>query len=212
MGAGAGAPGAHDVQVEPAAPLLQGIRGEAPADRGARGRAVQEIEAPVVLGAFQLRSDHEAVAKVGVAVRAHAVGRVKTPFRVAAQRIGSSSVVEPDHLGGPQVGGGADLDPARGVGLGVRGAGALAEAGPRRRKGALDVVGRIPGLPEERRDDLPPGIDQARVGLGAVVLHQGVQPGKGVVGNQREHVVLHVVVHVPVEVPVDRAPCTPSGS
>ena len=65
------------------------------------------------------------------------------------------------------------------------------------------VIGLL-GLPGDGRNDLLPAGPQAAVGRRAVILYQFMKFGQGVIGNEREHVVLNVVIHVQVEEPIEQ--------
>ena len=92
---------------------------EADADRLTPRRTVGDVEAPVVLGAFDERARNKAVGQVGVAVGADAVGGVEIAVGGAVDGVGLVFVVEADDVFFPQEAAGADLDPAvHGLALG----------------------------------------------------------------------------------------------
>ena len=83
--ASANAAGVHDVDVDASVALFNRICRETAADRRARGRSIDEIEAPIMLGALDDLALHQAVGKVSVAVRAEAVGREEAAVFVAKE-------------------------------------------------------------------------------------------------------------------------------
>ena len=97
--AGAGAAGAGDIEMEAAVALFERIGRQAPADRRARGRAVGEVKASVVLRAFDDVVLDQAVGEMGIAMGADAVGGVELARGVAAKGVGFLAVVETDDVG-----------------------------------------------------------------------------------------------------------------
>ena len=91
-------------------PGLVGL--ERDAGRQAPGRAVGDVESPVVLGAFDKRAGHETVGEVGVAVGAEAVGGIQVAVGGAVDGVGLAFVVEANDVLLSQEAAGADLDPA----------------------------------------------------------------------------------------------------
>ena len=71
--AGSATAGARHVDLDSACALSDWIGGETTADRRSGRRSVRQVEAPVVLGAFNHVLDDEAVGEVSVAVRADSV-------------------------------------------------------------------------------------------------------------------------------------------
>ena len=118
--AGPGPAGADDVEPEASLAFFQRIGGKAAADRRAGGRAVREIEAAVVLRAFDDAAFDEPVGEVGVAVGADAVGGVEFSLLVTDEGVGFLAMVEADDVGRTQIGGGTDFQPAFGVGFRLR--------------------------------------------------------------------------------------------
>ncbi len=57
-------------------------------------------------------SFHQTVGEMGVAVSANAIGRVKDPVGIAIEREGFVAVIEANHIGGSEVGGGTDFESA----------------------------------------------------------------------------------------------------
>ena len=82
------------------------------AGRLAPGRAVGDVESPVVLGAFDKRARNEAVGEVGVAVGADAVRGIQVAVGSAVDGVGLAFVVEANDVLSSQEAAGADLDPA----------------------------------------------------------------------------------------------------
>src|SRR5579863_7471940 len=86
-------------------------------------------------------------------------------------------------------------------GLAGRGGHRLSRAG---RQLAMNVIGRVAQLPNQRGDHLAIGGEEAVIGGRAVGLDRFVQGGQRVIGNEREHVMLDVIVHVPVDEAAER--------
>ena len=63
----------------------------------------------------------------------------------------------------------------------------------------LHMKGGILHLAEEGGNNFLPRGPEAWLWLGHIGLHRFVKPWQGMIGHEREHVVLHMVVHVPVE-------------
>jgi hypothetical protein len=161
------------------------------------------MEAPIVLWALDDFAFHEAVSEVRVAVSANAVGGVKISVLIAIKSVGFAIVVEADDISTPQVGCGADLDPAIGVGAHGGTARGIVHAIYFWRQRTFYVVGGIFHLAENGGNDLPVCGEQSWIRRRAIVLHRGVKTRERVIGNQREHVMLHVVVHIPIQVSMD---------
>ncbi len=188
-----------DVEPDAARPLLDRVGGEAAADGRAGGRAVGEMEAPVVLGALNGLADHDAVGEVGVAVGADTVGGVEPALRVADQREGLLAVVESQDVVGTEIGRRADFEPAVLVRIGFGAVPLVTDRFRGRRQLDFHMVGGVFDLLQNGGDDFFPAFEQAVVGLRHVVFDQGVQLRQVVVRNEREHVVLHMVVHIPIQ-------------
>src|ERR1035437_4354374 len=129
---------------------------------------------------------------MGVAMGADSVGGVEPVLLVAVKGISLLAMVEANNIAAPQVGGGANLYPARRVWLCMGDVTEFMQAGLGLGKPAFDVIPRILDLPEYGGNDLTPGGKETRIRHRAVVLHHGMQVVESVVGNQREHVMLHV--------------------
>ena len=71
---------------------------ERDADRCTAGRAVGDVETPVVLGAFDERARNKAIGQMGVAVGADAVGGVKIAVGGAVNGVGFFFVIEADDV------------------------------------------------------------------------------------------------------------------
>ena len=201
--AGASAASANNVDKHSAIALLERIGGEAAADRSARWRTVDEMEAPVVFGTLNDLSLYQALGEVGVAVGAHSVGGVEFAFFVAVKSIGLLAVIEADDVGVFEIGGGANFDPAFRVLPCMGGAKSFVRTDPWFGKPTFDMICRVLDLPENRGNDFPPGGKKARIRCGAIVLHGRVQLGQRMIRHQGKHMVFHVVIHVRVQIPVD---------
>jgi hypothetical protein len=205
------AAGSGHVEPDAARALLDRI-GARPAADGARaGEPSLRLKRPLCFGHSMMPPTTRPVGEVGVAVGADAVGgeEVAAASRIARRFCGRGrSGSRPRR----QIGGGADSSQPSASGSGVRDAASFLHARLRRREPALHVVGRGPSPAAGGRA----GFRARRTGstgrVRAVVLHDLVQPRQGVVGHQREHVVLHVVVHVPVEEAVQTGSCRRCGS
>ena len=64
----------------------------------ASGRAVGDVEPPVVLGAFHKSASDEAVGEMGVTVGAETVRGIQIAVGSAVDSVGSAFVVEADHV------------------------------------------------------------------------------------------------------------------
>ena len=110
-----------------------------------------------MLRALDGARDDQTVGKVVVAVGADAVGGVQTVLFVADQGEGFFAVVEAQYILAGKIGGGADFDPAVGIGLCFDAFDHLGTEFLRLGQFAFHMIPRIIQLPDERRQDLPPG-------------------------------------------------------
>jgi len=181
-------------------PRLVGL--ERHADGMTPGRAVRDVEAPVMLRAFDELALDQPSARWVLAWVQIAVGGVQLAVGGAVNGVSLLVMIEADDVFLLQeVLTHTSIQPFTGRPLAVK---TCAVAGASERMvgvGSLRLT-PIPGVfPGGGRRAgaraMPPS---AGVGGRHVRLHQFMQPGEVVIRHQREHVVLDVVVHVPVEV------------
>ena len=184
--------------------LLDRIRDQTAADRGARRRAVDKVEASIVLRAFDLLVFHQAVGQMDIPVRAQSVRGVEFTFVVPVNGIGLLAVIKALDVRKSEIGGSTNTHPPLRIRYGGGLVGAFIEARLWLWKLTLYVIRRIFDLPENGGNDFAPGCEEAWIRRGAVILHGRVQVALAMVGHQWEHVMLYVIVHVPVKEPVDR--------
>ena len=104
--------GLEDIDADSPSALFYRIGCKPAADRGTRRRAIDEVEAPVVLGALDDTPHYQSVGEVSVAVGAHSVGGVEAIVLVAIECKCLLAVVKANHVGAAQIGCGTDFDPA----------------------------------------------------------------------------------------------------
>ena len=158
-----------------------------------------------MLGTLDELSLDQAEGKMNIAVGAQSVGRVELAILGAIEGVGLLAVIKADDVSTAQIGSGTSFDPAFRVRIALGGVTGFVRTYSRCREPALDVISGILDLPEYSRHNFTPGREEAWIGCGTVVLHDGMQPGQRVIRHQREHMVLNVVVHVPVQITVDPA-------
>ena len=93
-----GAPGPAHVNEDSTVALGNGVRDQAAADRHTRGRPVDKVEAPIMLGALDEISLYQAEGKMNIAVGAQSVARVKLAIFGAIESVGLLAVVEADDI------------------------------------------------------------------------------------------------------------------
>ena len=184
--------------------FLDGIGSKTTAYRRTRRGSVDQVEAAVVLGAFDLFVLHQPVREMHIAVRAQPVRGIEVAVLVSVDRVSLLSVIEPFDIGCANVGGGANSNPTLLVRIGDGGVTAFAGVGFRLRELSFYMISGIFHLLENGRQYFTPGCKEARIRCRAVVFHSRMQLPLPVVGHEWKHVVLYVVVHIPVEIPVDR--------
>ena len=121
------------------------------------------MKPPVVLRALDDFSFHEPIGKVGIAVRADAVGRKQRTARIPRQRISPPLVIEPDDIFATKQCRIAPLHPAIIIGPGSRWGHSIRVTGLRVRQPAFDVPCGILHLPEDGGNNLPPRIHKTAI-------------------------------------------------
>ena len=197
-------PAWFSINPDAAVAFLHRVRRQPAANRCARRRAVDQIEASVVLRALNHSADHQSIGKMRVAMRTESIGRKKSTLRITIERIRLAArdrsgpylhaAIRLPHTPAPSHPHPAPL-PKQST---IRARAASAQA--------ADASRDMPGPSVCRRivwKNLAPCGKDWRTASGSP-LDSLVQPGQRVIRHQRKHVVLDVVVHVPVEIADDR--------
>ena len=95
---GSRADGTRDVDVKLAIALLNRVCCQTPADWRSRGRAVEQAEAAVMLGALDHAPHNQSIGEMGVAVGTESVRGIETVLRVAVDGVGLVSMVETNYI------------------------------------------------------------------------------------------------------------------
>src|SRR5579862_3208528 len=141
--AGSCAAGMRGVDHNLAIALLDRIRGQTATYRGTRRRAIDKVEAPIVLRAFDLLVFHQAVGQMDIPVRAQSVRGVEFTFVVPVNGIGLLAVIKALDVRRSEIGGRTNTDPPTWIGYGGGLVGALIESRLWLRKLTFDVIRRI---------------------------------------------------------------------
>ena len=153
---GADTAGFFDVEPQAAIAFFDRVGGEPPANRCAGWRAIIEVEASIMLRAFDNLPLDQTIAEVGISVGTDAIGGVEFSGGIAVKCECLFQVIEADHVFIAEVRNRTDFDPAVRIRLYLGVWDALLDTFLGLRELALDVIARIFDLFEYSGNDFPP--------------------------------------------------------